>query len=101
MLIFYFGVAPDVMKHNGAELNQVSAADQNGRMVAQWNNVAAKKEIRKQMDKGCKDQEFHDTDLCQNYYKALGIKPPEIDHSIGHHGDDDHDEDDEESEEHY
>ena len=39
------------------------------------------------MDKGCKDKEFHDTDLCQNYYKALGLEPPTIDHSIGHHGD--------------
>ena len=96
MLIFYFGVAPDVMKHHGAELQvrQVGAADKDVRKVPQWNNVAAKIEIRKQMDKGCKDKEFHDTDLCQDYYKALGVKPPEIDHSIGHHGDsDDHHED--------
>lgn len=94
MLIFYFGVAPDVMKHSGAQLNQVSAADTDGKMVSQWKNVAAEKEIRKQMDKGCQDKAFHDTDLCQNYYKALGVKPPEIDHSIGHHGDDEDDDDD-------
>ena len=85
MLIFYFGTAPDVMKHHGADTP----------IGYRWNNFAAKAEIRKQMDKGCKDKEFHDTDLCQNYYKALGVKPPEIDHSIGHHGDsDDHHEDD-------
>ena len=94
MLIFYFGVAPDVMKHNGAQLNQVSAADTNGKMVAQWKNVAAEDEILRQMKKGCKDKEFNGTDLCQNYFKAKGIKPPEIDHSIGHHDDDDYDEDD-------
>jgi len=76
MLIFYFGVAPDVMRHHGAK-NNIGGH--------QWTNVAAEIEIRKRMDEGCKDKNFHDTDLCKDYYKALGVEPPAIDPSAGHH----------------
>ena len=82
MLIFYFGTAPDVMKHHGANLNSSNTHLKTHR----WTNYAAQAEIRRRMDEGCKLPEFNGEPLCTDYYAQFGEKPPKVEKPTDHHG---------------
>ena len=81
MLIFYFGVAPDVMRHTGANIESNKLTNTN-----RWTNYAAQNEIRRKMDQGCKLPEFNDTSLCIDYYAQFKEKPPKVEVPTDHHG---------------